>query len=264
MRFLLSIFLLSASIASPAQNLEVTYIGNEGVLLSTGNQKVMIDALFDNYYKDYLNPDEVTLNKMINGTTPFNDIDVLLSTHIHRDHFEVSLTGRFLTAHPETQFLSSGQIKIELEKEYEKFVSIQGRIEGFIRDEKMHDSNSDGVSVKSFFVYHAGGNRTKSIENMGFIVEIGGKRILHLGDSDTLTERYKALNLAQYDIDVALVPYWFMMSVEGQDIINNHIKAKNLIGIHFPKAGSPLALKEIKNKYPQAKVFRKQFEVATF
>ena len=264
MKYLTGFFLLSFALHIQSQSLKITYIANEGVLIEGANQKVMIDALFDNFHEAYLNPDESTMKNMIDGTSPFNNVGVLLSTHVHRDHFEVAVTGKFLTAHPETQYFSSEQIQNELEKEYESFASIKGRVQGFVRDEKMHDSNSDGVKVKSFFVYHAGGERTKEIENMGFIIEVGGKRILHLGDSDMLLERYKALNLAQYDIDVALVPYWFMTSDAGQDIIENYIKPKNLIGIHFPKAGSPLALGETKRRFPKSKVFQKAFETSSY
>ena len=112
MSLILFIFALNVQ----SQSLKITYIGNEGVLLESNNQKVMIDALFDNYYKDYLNPDPNTLKNMMSGRVPFDNINVLLSTHIHRDHFEVSLTGQFLTAHPEPQYFSSEQIKLELEK----------------------------------------------------------------------------------------------------------------------------------------------------
>jgi L-ascorbate metabolism protein UlaG (beta-lactamase superfamily) len=264
MKSFVSYFLLFFALQAQSQSLKITYIGNEGVLLEGLGQKVMIDALFDNYYKDYLNPDESMIKNMMDGKVPFDKIDVLLSTHVHRDHFEVALTGQFLSAHPETQYFSSEQIKNELEKEYGNFQSIKGRIQGYVRDENSHDSKSSGIKINSFFVYHSGGKRTESIENMGFIVEVGGIKVLHLGDSDTLKERYKLLNLAQHNIDVALVPYWFLTSEEGQYIIDNNIRPKHLIGIHFPKAGSPLALEEIKKRYPEAKVFKRQLEVANY
>jgi len=260
MKFLLYCSLLCFVSLVQSQELRITYIGNEGVLIEGSGQKVMIDALFDNYYKPYLSPDASTIKNMMDGVAPFNNLNVLLSTHIHRDHFEVALTGQFLTAHPETQYFSSEQIKNELEKEYDKYQSIKTRVQGYVRDQISHESESGGVKLKSFFVYHSGGERNQSIQNMGFIADLGGIKVLHLGDSDSLKERYKSLNLVQYDIDVALVPYWFLTSDQGQEIINDFIKPKQLIGIHFPKAGSPLALKEIKQRFPNAQVFQNASE----
>lgn len=258
--FLVATFCLQLS----AQELKITYISNEGVLIQSGDQKVIIDALFDKYYEDYLHPTEDMLENMINGQAPYNDIDLLLSTHIHRDHFAPTVTGRFLKGHPETRLLSSAQLAKSVKDDYAEGSAVAGQIEGIIRDTEIHEREVNGIKVKAFFIYHAGGSRTRSIENMGFLVEVGGKRILHLGDADMNPDRFAELDLKSMDIDIAMVPYWYMADETGIQIINDSIRPKQLLGIHFPKAGSPMALKEIANAFPEAYVLKTVFEERVF
>jgi len=257
MRRLISFLFLLIPIVTIGQGLKITYIANEGVLLEGGGQKVMIDALFDDFYKPYLSPSEATIGQMMASESPFQQVNLLLTTHIHRDHFEANLTGNFLKSHKESALLSSAQIRKELESKYVDFDKVSDRIKGHERGIKTLKDQINGVTVYSFFMYHAGGERTKSIENMGFIVEMGGKRILHLGDSDMNPDRFKEVNLGQYNIDVALIPYWYMSSDAGIEIINDYIKPKQLIGVHYPKAPSRTALDEIRKNYPKATVFQK-------
>ncbi|MBO3699811.1 MBL fold metallo-hydrolase [Roseivirga sp. E12] len=254
--FYTSILILTAFSIS-AQDLKVTYIANEGVLLEGGGSKAIIDALFDDFYKDYLSPSEATVKQMMESSSPFDQVNLILTTHFHRDHFEANLTGNFLKNHRETRLLSSEQVKGELESKYVDYSQITSQIKAHKRGVQTLEDNINGLKVYSFFINHAGGERTAHIENMGFIIEISGKRVLHLGDADMNPERFKEVDLTKYNIDVALVPYWYMSSEEGMDIINNHIKAKHLIGIHYPKAPSASALEAIKENYPKATVFQK-------
>ena len=99
MKFLIFLSLFSTVSISQSQSLKITYLGNEGVLLEGKNQKVMIDELFDNYYKDYLSPEESTIKNMMDRKAPFDNLQVLLCTHVHRDHFEAQIAGKFLSSH---------------------------------------------------------------------------------------------------------------------------------------------------------------------
>ena len=243
---------------------KITYIANEGVLIESADQKVIIDALFDKYYEAYLHPTEDMLENMIAGKAPYNGVDVLLSTHIHRDHFAPTVTGRFLKSHPETQLISSAQLAKSVADDYAEGASVSPQLEGIVRDTQIHEKAANGIKVSAFFINHSGGSRTRSIENMGFVVEVGGKRILHLGDSDMIPERFKELDLKSMDIDIALVPYWYMADETGIGIINDTIQPKHLLGIHFPRVGSPAAEKSIAENYPDAHILKEVFEERSY
>lgn len=239
---------------------KVTYIANEGVLIQSGEQKVIIDALFDKYYDDYLHPSEELLEKMIAGEAPYDGVDVLLSTHIHRDHFAPTVTGRFLKNHPETMLISSAQLARSVAEDYTDGASVVSQMEGLGRDTQIHQKEVKDIKIWAFFIYHAGGRRTQSIENMGFLIELDGKRILHLGDSDMDLKRYAELNLKSMDVDIAMVPYWYMADEVGIKIIKETIQPKHLLGIHFPKLGSDMADETIAGNFPEAYVLKKVLE----
>lgn len=250
---LLCVFSLNAQV-------KITYIANEGVLIESKDQKVIIDALFDKYYEPYLHPTEEMLEHMIAGKAPYNDVNLLLSTHIHRDHFAPTVTGRFLKGHPETQLISSAQLAKSVAEDYAEGSAVSNQLEGIVRDTDIHEKEANGVKIKAFFIAHSGGSRTRNIENMGYVVELGGKRILHLGDSDMNPERFAALDLKSMNIDIALVPYWYMADETGVAIINDSIQPKHLLGIHFPKVGSPAAEKSVAENYPDAQILKTVFE----
>ncbi|GAB5526736.1 MAG: hypothetical protein Roseis2KO_46080 [Roseivirga sp.] len=264
MRYFLLSLLSIVSVSACSQQLTITYIANEGVLIESAGKKVIIDALFDKYYDAYLFPDEALLEKMISGEAPYNNVDLLLSTHIHRDHFAPTMTGRFLKGHPETKLISSAQLAGSVAEDYADGESLGNQMEGIARDTEIHQQEVNGIKVTAFFIYHSGGSRTRSIENMGFLVDINGTKILHLGDSDMNPDRFKTLDLKSLGVDIALVPYWYMADETGVSIINDYIQPKNLIGIHYPKVGSPMALKEIAKSFPEAKVFQTVFEKAEY
>ena len=260
MKRLFLLVLLSGSFHATFSQTQITYVANEGVLIETEGKKVMIDALFDKFYDQYLFPDEALRNNMISGQSPFDQVDLLLTTHMHRDHFEALVTGNFLNAHQESELLSSEQIKNILAEKYSQFSAIAKRVNAHERTVETSTDEINGIIVHSFFIHHAGGARTADIENMGFVIELEGKRILHVGDADMDLERFSELNLAQFNIDLALIPYWYMMDEAGRQIINEQIKADQLVGIHFPISPSKLALQEIAAHYPEARVFKKAFE----
>jgi len=263
MKYFFSLTLLFLCLGIQAQ-VKITYIANEGVLIQSGDQKVIIDALFDKYYDDYLHPSEDLLETMIAGEAPYNNVNLLLSTHVHRDHFAPTVTGRFLKGHPETRLISSAQLAKSLADDYAEGASITAQTEGIVRDEAIHERTVEGIKVHAFFIYHAGGSRTRSIENMGYIVELGGLRILHLGDSDMNPERFAALDLKSLNIDIAMVPYWYMADETGVKIINESIQPKHLLGIHFPILGSDLAKENIAKNFPEAHVLTKVHEERSY
>lgn len=267
MKYLILSLLSIITLTSFSQKtLSFSYIANEGVLIMSKDKKVIIDALFDKFYDDYLHPNVPLLDKMISGEFPYDNVDLLLSTHIHRDHFAPTITGRFLKEHPETKLVSSAQLIKSITDDYAEGKSVDSQMEGIVRDTKIHEREINGLKVTAFFIYHAGSSnaRTRKIENMGYLIDFDGTKVLHLGDSDMNPDRFKELDLKSMGVDVAMVPYWYMTDEVGIGIINDLIAPKFLIGIHFPKVGSTLVLQEIAKNFPKARVFERVYETAEY
>lgn len=79
--------------------LKITYLVNSGLLLQAGRTKIMIDGLIeDNTIFDHL-PLEVK-EAQLAGTGMFQNIDALVFTHCHGDHFSAQEISKYLKKHP--------------------------------------------------------------------------------------------------------------------------------------------------------------------
>ncbi|TFG76458.1 MAG: MBL fold metallo-hydrolase, partial [Chrysiogenales bacterium] len=81
--------------------LMLTYVANMGVMVSSGDFKVLIDGLFDKPSQYYRVPSPDTLKAVMKGEAPFDGIDLVLFTHKHSDHFDAALAVRYMEARPE-------------------------------------------------------------------------------------------------------------------------------------------------------------------
>ena len=63
------------------------------------------------------------------------------------------------------------------------------------------------ASLKKFLACVTAG-RTRQHSNMGHIIRLGGKKLLHVGDADTSIENFEKFNLDEEQIDIAFLPDW--------------------------------------------------------
>jgi L-ascorbate metabolism protein UlaG (beta-lactamase superfamily) len=89
----------SGSQPPPDWVVEIMYVANEGVLLSTGGKRVLIDGLHREY-KTYPTLPEPYLGQIEKAQAPFDKIDLILVSHAHRDHFDPESVGVHLKNNP--------------------------------------------------------------------------------------------------------------------------------------------------------------------
>jgi len=103
----------------PLLALDVTYIGNAGFMIQAGGKKVLVDALFEGT-TDVLGPLPELLVQMMDAHGPFADVDLLLVTHPHADHFNPKLVIEFLRNHALCLLVAHTQVVDRLRNEDEK------------------------------------------------------------------------------------------------------------------------------------------------
>ena len=103
--------------ASKPDGLEVTYLGNEGFFVRSGSQAILFDALFGAGLPDYDRVPATAAHKIETGESPFTNINALLISHIHPDHFELPSTLRFLKSHPASVVVAPGQVSEKSRKD---------------------------------------------------------------------------------------------------------------------------------------------------
>jgi L-ascorbate metabolism protein UlaG (beta-lactamase superfamily) len=247
-----------------AKGLSIRYIANEGLLIAGGGKQVLIDGLHREYRPAYLFPPPELQAVLENARPPYDKIDLLLVSHIHLDHFHPQAIGSYLKNNPKSIFASSGQAIDELTKGYLEHRKVGPQTRTIVHEWKKSVSlDHAGIKVRFLGLKH-GGERWKDIQNLGHVIEIGGKKLLHIGDADMTAENFSAFDLAQEKIDIALIPYWFLISAEGRALVKEQFNAKHIIAVHIPPAEASDVIAQLGKDMPEVVPFTKILEERTY
>lgn len=265
-----------ADAAEPAVGdppITVHYTGNEGFLVEVAGKKILLDALYREGVKGYVAPTASQSEAMETGKPPFDGIDLVLSTHYHADHFHPDAVGSFLKNNPGATFISTDQARQALEKVFTGYQEIAGRVRGLHPAEgTAARERVDGINLEIFNLHHG---RNRPVENLGFLIEVGGRRILHMGDTESTTTDLEPLALGKKEIDLAFVPFWYLVKGSWRETIHLAVAPRRIVVMHLPApdagdsyieslGGWDKVAQDIKRAYPNATIFRDRMESAQF
>jgi len=251
---------------------EITYVGNEGFLISCGGAKVLVDALYRDGVQGYVAIPAERQKSLEQAKAPFDGVGILLATHHHADHFQPQAVIEHLIANPNALFISTAQSDAELREsgEYER---VSDRIKVVVPDEgEAEVIEHSGIKVHVLNLHHG---RERPIENLGFAIEIHGTKFLHIGDTEANADDF-ALNRVLVDnVDFAFVPYWYLAYADMMKAIRQGVTATTFIAMHLPpKALDPSylddlggwdgAITQIRRDFPNAVIFENEMETKTF
>lgn len=255
---------LASEALSQPPTVEITYIANEGVLISSGGKQVLIDGLHREYGPEYAFLPPAEREKIETAKAPFDQIDLVLVSHRHLDHFHPESVGRHLQHNPKAVLVSSQQVVDEVEKNFKDFQAIKSRVTAATPPWKERVAmRVAGVDFEILRLRHGTG-RNAEIQNLGHIIKIGGKKLLHVGDADTAVENFEKFNLDEEGIDIAFLPDWFLLGSEGQSLIREHIKPKRLIAVHVSPSDGEKVAAEVRQAFPGAIAFTTMLEKKQF
>ncbi|MEW6212104.1 MAG: MBL fold metallo-hydrolase, partial [Acidobacteriota bacterium] len=260
--FVLAVALLCNATAQQKATAEITYIANEGVMISSAGKKVLIDVLLREGLEEYERVPSDQLEKIETGRAPFDKVSVALVSHFHKDHFDARSAARFLENNPQSTLASSTQVVEAVRKEQSE--KIRQRIHEVMPDWRQRIQRSfDGVEVTFLRIRHTH-QRNYGVHNLGHIIRMGGKKFLHIGDAEVMAENFIPLGLEREGIDVALVPFWFLISDAGRAIVNDLINPRHIVALHIPLQGAEEWARQIKAAYPQAMICAEQMQKRSF
>jgi L-ascorbate metabolism protein UlaG (beta-lactamase superfamily) len=239
-------------------SLDVTYIGNEGFLMQAGGKKVLVDALFEET-TEVLGPSPELLAQIIGGSGPFADVDLLLVTHPHSDHFNPRLTIEFLRHHAHCQFVAYTQVIDRLRNE-EGFAQIEQQIHEVKLEPGAYEKIIlNGIHLDVLCLNHMSAD--SSMKNLAFIVELGGVRFLHMGDS-SIDQSEAHLN--NYPFERSPVDILFLNRVDRseatQNFIAEKIKPSQIVAMHILPAELEEVSKNVRAAFPHAIIFKQSME----
>ena len=238
----------------------ITFLANEGVMLSSGTKKVLIDALFLKYERGYAVPADSTQAALASARGAFSAVDLILATHRHGDHFHPAPVVAHLTANPRATLVTSQQVIDSLRGHLPTAHSLTSRLmartmaPGTRRREVVN-----GVSVELLGLPH-GGRRHRHVEHLGYLVDLGGRRVLHVGDTDTSEETFASFRLDTARIDVALLPSWMVLDEEGRRVIQRWIRPRQVVAFHVGEGEGAEATRDVTAVLPSAITFSRSLD----
>jgi len=251
-------------IPSAKIDVKVTYIANEGVLIETKGKKILIDGLHRKYKDAYAFPPDELREKLEGAKAPYNDLDLLLVSHLHGDHFHPISIGNHLQNNQRAILASSEQIVDSVKNDFENSTEIESRVKLVSHKWKTFSQQEiNGVRIKFLGLRH-GGDRFKSTENFGHLIEADGSKFLHIGDADMTDENFSTYKLNEEKIDIAFIPYWFLLSKGGRDLVKRQFDPEHIIAVHVSPSEVESVSKELKEYYPDITVFTRILETKSF
>lgn len=194
-----------------------TFTANNGLIHEMGDVRLAVDALFRDAFDEYPPLEETMRLAFEEARSPFDGLDVILATHRHLDHMVPAAMASYLCHSPGTLAF----IPVDARDDVLTAAPCDGLAEQ-IRS-GFEPFVIDSLIITPVAVPHAG------VDNRAYVLEHGGRRVVHLGDSSLSDE------LVSSPIDVLAAPYW---NLGDHAFLELYRRAGSpfLIAIHAPPA----------------------------
>ena len=242
----------------------MTQLANEGVILSDGETRVMIDGMVVESYSVYGGLDETAAAAFGQASGAFGGIDLALSSHRHHDHNQPAFACQFLQASDETKFVSSPQVLGLMREKCRQLVTSSPRVKEIVPQygEPVTLKHED-VTVTVFPLSH-GTRKYAKIQNYGHLVELGGMKVLHIGDAAMDKADFQKAGLDQIDLDIVLIPFWFFQPGPGADVISQYLDAPLKFAVHIPPGEMEEVKAHMDENFPQVMILENPLQEVSF
>lgn len=268
MRIIVSLLVLVASGASAQSTSSVQYLANEGVMFTHAERKVLFDPLFDNGYDRYQLLPTAMRTAIMAGVAPFDDVDAVFVSHYHGDHFSAADIVSLLRRQNKVRLYAPMQAVIAMRElatadDGELFERVVGLdLDYGDAPVTMHFGD---IRIEAVHIPHSGWPTARTdVQNIAFRITLDDAgTVVHLGDADARIVHFAndAKFWGSQQTDLALPPYWFFASDDGNAILEDRINANVSIGIHVPDSFSNAD--EIPAEYRGRNLFTKPGEGRT-
>ena len=237
-----------------------TYLGNEAILVTGLGGKVLFDPFFHTNFGIYqLVPDGIK-QALIHGKAPYDNINAIVISHAHADHFAAQDVLSYLQTFAKTKLIAPKQavdkvLALITDRKSAKQIGSQMHSIDLALGDAPLSVEVGMMTFEAVRIPHSGWPGRAEIENIVFRVTLangsnGASTVMHMGDADGNVQHY--LPYKQHwqtrQTDMVFPPYWFYDSAQGNDILQEIINARQSAGVHVPVA-APSRLKNSAHDY---------------
>jgi L-ascorbate metabolism protein UlaG (beta-lactamase superfamily) len=228
------------------------YVGNAGFMITVGDKKILVDALFRG------EPIPRAVAELLDAAAPpFDNVDLILATHVHRDHFDAERVFNHLEHNPNAVFISSDDViddVLAIGDVSHQTIAIRLPRRVGARTNLV----VNGIGVEAMFMDHGGG-----MQNLGFVVTVNGRRFFHTGDMDPESVSVTALQglgLPEKQIDIAFIAHFMLITEEQHAHILEGIQAAYVVPMHYQFTYPVPDYELMETYFPDAIVFHESLE----
>lgn len=215
------------------QKINITLIANTGILLQYGNIKILIDGIYGKEGHDFSNIGVDIWEKIKKGQGIFSNIDYLLFTHEHPDHFSPEMTMEYLNCQrPKGLFISgTGTAELGVLQNYIRKAKIPCVEMKASTNNKTIYTLEPGFQLRVYSTAHLG-EIFKEVPHFCFLLTFDGKNILFTSDVDFLDENF--LDFQDAPIHAIFINPLFYHGKVGQRLLIDVLRPQVTVIYHVP------------------------------
>ena len=230
---------------------EVRYIANAGLLFTSGTTRLLVDALVRDGIPPYATPDAAERRRLEAAEPPFADVNAVLVTHWHEDHFSAEAVAAHLVRNPRAVLVSSHEVTervkraaVALSDRFRPVTPPPGRAEAI---------DIAGLRVHVLRIRHNPARRMPG-QHVGFLVE-GCRTLLHVGDADPEPSNFTLLRTLPR-VDVAALPFWYMGGARARGLVSGSIRPARVLAVHVPPQDADAVAGQLTGASPPTMLLR--------
>jgi L-ascorbate metabolism protein UlaG (beta-lactamase superfamily) len=239
----------------------ITQLANDGVILSDGGKaRLMIDGMVTEPYSLYGGLPKEDVDLFFKAAGPFSGIELALVSHQHPEHNQPGAACRFLQTSTGTFFVSSSQVIDLMREKCRQFMTTSSRVRAIDPQvDRPEILTVEGAKVTVFPLSHGVGSYA-TLKNFAHLVEIGGVRVLDVGDAAMDSTDFERAGVAGMKVDVALIPFWYFQPGPGGDIVRRFLNTPHQIAVHIPPGEMQEVQEYLRTEFPEVMVLDETLE----
>ena len=214
---------------SPVQ---VTLIANTGLLLRYEDTAILLDALFSAGEHGFSAPSAGTWEKMLSGEPPFEQVDYVLFTHLHGDHFSEERCLEFLGRRKVKGLLLPASERPERQGFFDR-VGESGTTCFVLTEQtaKAVFQLAPEVRLSAFRTLHLD-PKYHAVPHFCYLIDFGGKRLLFTSDVDYTAETLSFVG--EEPLRAAFVNPLFFVALRRRRLFHGSLPAETVLVYHMP------------------------------
>lgn len=216
--------------------IKITLVANAGILIEHKGVGLLVDGVHHEEGHPFSRVSESDMKLMQQGRDIFSNLDYLLFTHEHPDHFSPRLVAELIQRRPvKGLFLPSecqGSPELAFLLGQVRSRGIPYWTLGLEPGETKRIVLPGDLIVTVIGTRHMG-SQFRTIHNDCFLLTLAGKNLLFTGDADHISD-YFADGLREVALDAVFVNPIFFHNPSGQEIINEIFRPRNVVIYHMP------------------------------